>query len=118
MRALSLISGCLLCLFVCSGCEISGSVTDTGTGAGIEGVRVSILSSSESNPMETYQVYTTYTDLDGNYRMSSFLGQSKERTGLTIHFSKPGYAFEPETAKITLNDEGQGSANSEGMAIQ
>lgn len=110
------IPGIILCLFLLTACDISGTVTDTTTGEGIEGVMVSIYSSDNGLAgTKGNRLFTAYTDQDGKYQMKSFLNKSKNGEILSVHFSKEGYAFEPETAKVTMDDQSRGVVNAEGM---
>lgn len=111
--------GLVVCLLLLTGCELNGTVTDTLTGEGIKGVRVSVVtknSGSSAGDMQT--LFSTYTNEDGEYRMGSFLARSKSNNPLAIRFSKPGYAFEPEIIYVKLNEDNQAVVNSEGMPLR
>lgn len=116
MNVKRIFSGMILCLCLLTACDISGTVTDTATGEGLEGVTVSVFS-SEGNQTEKagFRLYTTTTDPSGKYRMKSFLTRPKEGH-LMVHFSKPGYVFEPETMMASMDDQNLAVVNSEGMA--
>lgn len=108
-----------LLLLMLAGCDLSGTVTDTISGDGIEGVRVSILATnSEGKANKDRKLFSTVTNEDGEYRMSSFLVRSKSNSPLAVRFSKPGYAFEPEIVYVALNEDNKALANAEGMPLR
>lgn len=118
MKIRPLLMGLVVCLLFFTGCELTGTVTDTLTGEGIEGVMVSIVMKGGGSSAGEFQtLYTTYTNQDGEYRMGSFLVRSASNNPLAIRFSKPGYAFEPEIVYVKLNDDNRAVASSEGMPL-
>lgn len=113
------LAGLVICLLFLAGCDLSGTVTDTTTGEGIKGVRVSIITTDgESSADKGQTLFSTVTNEEGKYRMSSFLVRSKSNNPLAVRFSKAGYAFEPEVIYVKLNDDNKGVANAEGMLLR